>query len=296
MRFSCLQIAVFAAICMAYMGCEVKLERENIPLWLGIQLEPEASCSATSWEANEKIHERFHAVGWVIEVPVFIPAHDSNRIRIPAYQEINRSLANFRNLSVQTCLHFSLQNPFRIQADGLAQAKYIQLIEGYLQKLAYPPEKLMFSGFWIQEKAFQQALRNQFPSWKATLPATTFYLAGRHESLLSDLIDWDENYELAVIHDAPPDEMYKPYFREINQALSKKALAHNKSLFIAQSNLLGDQKLLLYKNQLRFWDESVKLEGLVINSLYCTSSLADSSTRFGLAKDFALLDYIKKGH
>jgi hypothetical protein len=109
---------------------------------------------------------------------------------------------------------------------------------------------------------------------------------------LSQAIDWTGSYELAIINDAPPDEMYKAHFRQVNRALSAKALEYNKTLFIAQTNILGDNKLLLYKNQLRFWDDAVQVEGLIINSLYCQSSLADSTTRFGLARDKELLEYL----
>jgi hypothetical protein len=212
---------------------------------------------------------------------------------MPSHHEIKLTLTRLEPLTVQTCLHFSLQNPFRVRGNQIQFNRYSSQIDSILAILPFSPDKLMFSGFWIQDSAFQQALIQQFPKWKKRHPHSTCYIAGRHESLLADVIDWEGNYELAVIHDAPPDEVFKPYFRKVNGALSEKALKHNRSLFIAQSNLLGEQKLLLFKNQLRFWDEQVIIEGLTINSLYCTSSLADSSTRFGLAKDKHLVEYVK---
>lgn len=293
MRFLFFYLAF--VFCFTLWGCEVKLERESIPLWIGIQLEPDTTCLAQSWQANKQIHATYHPEGWVIEVPIFIPNDDSASIRIPSHEEINLALIRMKTLSVQTCLHFSLQNPFRKKEADISHDTYTRLIDQLLPSLPYSPGKLMFSGFWIQEKAFQEALIEKFPTWKSALPQTSLYIAGRHQSLLSEVIDWEGDYELAVIHDAPPDQVYKPYFRKVNHALSEKAIKHGRHLFVAQSNILGGQKLLLFKNQLRFWDEELELDGLVINSLYCTSSLADSSTRFGLAKDLDLLEYVKSG-
>ena len=74
----------------------------------------------------------------------------------------------------------------------------------------------------------------------------------------------------------------KPHFREVNQELSILLKKHQKPALIVHSNLLGEQQLLLFKNQLRFWDEDIDLMGIVLNSLYCELSLADTSTYFAL--------------
>ena len=284
----------FAVIGVLYFcsGCEVKLEREGIPLWLGIQLETDTSCSADSWLANQQLNEQYQPQGWTLEIPIFLPENDSSPFRIPSTSEILFSFDRLKSLSSQSCLHFSMQNPFRLRTDQITLEGYTSTIDSVLHTLASSPDKIMLSGFWVQDAIFQEKLLTRFPDWKKRHPASRFYLAARHTTLLSQAIDWTGSYELAIINDAPPDEMYKAHFRQVNRALSAKAFEYNKTLFIAQTNILGDNKLLLYKNQLRFWDDAVQVEGLIINSLYCQSSLADSTTRFGLARDKELLEYL----
>lgn len=279
-------------LCFLSTGCEVKLERENIPLWLGIQLETDTSCTEDSWLANQQLQSLYPVKGWTIEVPIFLPENDSSTPRIPETSAILISLNRLASLSSQSCLHFSMQNPYRLLSDQIAIDTYISLIHGILDTLPFSPDKIMFSGFWIQEKELQQTLLSHFPTWQKAHVSSRFYLAGRYNTLISGIVDWNGSHDIAIINDAPPDEIFKAHFRKVNQALGAKALEHNKAIFIAQTNILGDNKLLLYKNQLRFWDEAVQVEGLTINSLYCQSSLADSSTRFGLARARELLGYL----
>ncbi len=283
---------IFAVFLLLLASCEVRLEREAIPLWLGIQLETESSCSAETWQANAEIQELYQAHGWTVEIPIFIPLADSLPIRYPDSLAIVSAFQEMKNISPHIALHFLLQNPFSINEDQIPTSSYLQIVDSILTLLPYSPEKLLFSGYWIQAPGMRTTMLQQFPNWKKQLPTTEIYLAGRPDLLLSESISWDSNYELAVKYDAPPDEQFKPHFRSVNQTLSAKALAHKKKIFIAQTNILGDQKLLLFKNQLRFWEDNVELEGLTINSLYCTTSLADSSTRFGAAKDKDFLEYL----
>jgi hypothetical protein len=85
----------------------------------------------------------------------------------------------------------------------------------------------------------------------------------------------------------------KAYARLMHPKLDSIADRLGKPVFITSANLLGPEKLLQYRNLLRFWPKN-RLKILVFNTIYAFSPLSDSQSQYAWQSDEALIDEIAR--
>jgi hypothetical protein len=103
---------------------------------------------------------------------------------------------------------------------------------------------------------------------------------------------WHLFDEISIIYEIPPEQNYKSIALQIHPQICKLADSLNKPIAIRASNLLEKDKLLQLKNQLRFWKGNTTVIAVHLNTIYDTPSVLDSETRFGIAKDTSLINFI----
>lgn len=98
---------------------------------------------------------------------------------------------------------------------------------------------------------------------------------------------------LAIAATGALDGDHKAYARQWHTQASALARQSGQPVFLAQTNLLGEDRLLQLKNHLRFWPKRVALQGVVLNTLYPTPSVLDSTSQFGLAHDREFIAWLR---
>jgi len=272
------------------MACERKLERENVPIWLSIQLDVRDACEEQAWAKNDSLHQLIKPKGWIVEIPFLFSAEGSQGVLTPDSTAIAEAIFQLQSLNSQLGIHFLLENPHNLVLDAIHADESLAILYQQLTEILPFNGKIFISGLWMQRDIFRKKLLELLPHWQQAFPNVHFVPSGRAPVLFSPSFPWQTSKTIGIIYDSPADEQFKPHFRALNRQLSERAGPNE--LFILQSNLLGTQKSLLYKNQLRFWSAETSLRGIVINSLYCTHSLADSSSRFGMAQDRDLIELL----
>jgi hypothetical protein len=112
----------------------------------------------------------------------------------------------------------------------------------------------------------------------AAMPATAF---------------WDGLSFIGIHASGSPDGHEKRYAQALHARLGALADSLQKPIFLTHTDLLGSNKLAQLQAHLRFWPENVRLRGIVLNTIYPTPSVLDSTSHFGLAQDAALLRWLR---
>jgi hypothetical protein len=280
--------------CCCLLACQPQLERQGVPLVLGIQLDANSACSLTSWQKNSSLRQQFPQASWLVELPIHLPEKQGQPPRMASLGAFQQAMDSLAGWEVPLYLHVLLENPFRWQKDSIPWDNLATKLEPYLLSFwDAAGQEVFFSGIWVEEKRSREKWSKQLQGWQTQGLALRTALAGRPEVLLDSAFSWPSGQVIGIINDAPADLAYKPYFRRRNRALSQKALATGSPLLILQSNLYGNDRLLLFKNQLRFWHEEVELLGITVNSLYCHNALAEPSPRYGLQAEQELKAYLQ---
>lgn len=284
-------------VLMLLLACRPPLERPDVPLWAGLRLEQD--CSDIRFERDLELFDTHGLSGWMIEVP-FTLQEEGVRSGFKYYEAhaLDTLIPHLSARHIPYGLHFVVENPRRIPLAHAHATHCFTDISGMLLRVreqGYPPDFLAFSGAFLDSSFSQGSFRPFLQQLLQAFPqhAPRLILAGTKEELArgQELLPLAD--VLGIVYREPPDLAYKPHFRALNARFSQLLAQLNKPAFIVQSNLVGNQKLLLLKNQLRFWEAGVQLRGLVLNSIYCEFSLADSNSHFGLAREGEIQGFIK---
>ena len=278
--------------------CSAPLERQAVPVYAGISIDSTAACPRSTLAQNRDIQHASHLRGWSVEIPMLIRKEEATNAFV--YYEghsLDTLLSLLAEKDIPYILNFSLQNPFALQPEEISPDRYLTDVTGLLLRTShYPPEVIGFMGSFLDKNLMGDRLSTLVREMKKGLPSFSgqIVFAGVPEVLAAPGFDWDTPDAVGILYLPPGNQVIKPYFRDINQRLSPLFIYHQKPLYILQSNLVGDEKLLVFKNQLRFWEPEVDVQGIVLNSLYCHVSLIDSVTPFSLANDRAFGTYLQE--
>lgn len=279
--------------CWVLAACTPQLEREGVPLLAGINLDP--GCGTGAMEHNWETYQTYDLSGWMIEIPFRVSPDPKNPVfTYYATHTLDTLLPQLQAHSSPYSLAFSLEKPPGMPMPQVRMETYLTDISGILLRtVSYPPRQLVFMGAFIDEASRLEKVRDFLIQLKTGFPAFQgeIVFAGYPDQLTTDF-DWETPDVIGIRHQAPAHQNYREYFRTQHQQISEQLLAHHKPALIVQSNLLGEDKLLLLKNQLRFWHDSVAIQGIVLNTLYCRMSLTDSSSYYSLTKEADVLEFL----
>ncbi|MEM6262002.1 MAG: hypothetical protein AAGI38_05805 [Bacteroidota bacterium] len=281
-------------ILISGQGCQPKLEQTGIPIWGGMALE--ANCSSNTYLDNFQEIEAWNFSGAWIEIEQVVRQHPESQV--PYYEKsiLDTLVATLEKKQLPYGLVFNLNN---LENWPMTSLRLNPLLSDWSTQLlrtnGYPPRYVGFSGAWLDTSLQQQVLPGLITQLKAALPVSSpqVFLAGTPTQWLEGDIRTDLADILGINFMVPPTNELKTYFINTNGALAKLATQYEKPVFLTQSNLLGDQQLLLFKNQLRFWPDSALPIGLVINTLYCELPVVDRTSPFALGKNTTFLSYLR---
>ncbi len=293
----------FSAIICLIIGfstllrCSEPLERQHVPVFAGISIDSTAACPMATLTENRSIQVEAKLDGWSVEIPMLIRTDDlSNSFVYYEGHTLDTLIHLLQEQNIPYFLNFFLQNPFSYKPEEISTDKYLTDVSGLLLRASdYPPEVIGFMGSFLDQNLMGDKLQVLVAELRKALPLFSGQIvyAGVPEVLERAEFDWNTPDAIGVVYLPPEPDEIKPHFREINQHLSTLLQRHQKPVYILQSNLVGDEKLIVFKNQLRFWNDAVDLQGIVLNSLYCHISLSDSTSPFSLKGDQAFGTYLK---
>jgi hypothetical protein len=247
---------------------------------------------------NTQVNDAFGLSGWMVEIPQHV--YGLNEPTPPAFRyydplTIDSLVKTTGDAGIPYGLAFRLQNSRNFPDEKIDFHLMLTDVSGILLRTEpYPPQYIVFLGLWTENtegqsllSGFVESVRTDFPAFKGQI------IFGLQAHRIPEHFDWCTPDLIGIVYHSPPNLDFKSHFRRINQVLGKKLAEEGKPAFILQSNLLGDDKVLLFKNQIRFWPHHARVEGIVLNTLYCDLSLKDTATRFALGNDPGFQSYLK---
>ncbi len=157
----------------------------------------------------------------------------------------------------------------------------------------YPPSVVIVGNQWQAWEPFEQQWNEFFTALKQQYPALRWSYcakAGRWKHF-----QWHQHLDYFMIpYQYPPlQASYGAMAHRINPLLERQLQPFNKPLLL-QMNLLGSHKREQLENALRFWNNTTKIQGVLIHTIYPLLPFQDSTTYFGLAKSPSVLAFIKE--
>lgn len=286
-----LPLKVLFSLCFTGLiaACTPPLERPAVPLLAGIRI-PDG-CSDAVMEENIRAYQDWGFEGWVIGISLDPGGHFLTDIDSIFPVELRNHLPQ-----QPYSLALELEAPLAAHSANKPTSESLAALLPLFEQIELsPPQRLIFMGEFVHSAAARAAvgaflpeLKRHFPSFQGDI---VFAAA---PAWLDESFDWKTPDLIGIRHQAPPDLDYRPWFRETHQRLSRLLIDHQKPALIVESNLIGEEALLLFRNELRFWNDSVDLRGIVINTLYCRMALTDTSSYFGLGRDVKLQRYLQE--
>jgi hypothetical protein len=122
--------------------------------------------------------------------------------------------------------------------------------------------------------------------------APKYYASHPDEALRLPI--WPAFDGIAISYRPPSDSNWKRACRVWHTQLSHLADSLQKPILQSHANLIGDDKVVQFKNRLRFWAPNVVLKGLVLNSIYSVSVFSDQRVDyFSFVQDEAMLETLR---
>lgn len=260
-----------------------------VPVMLSMRLSPE--CSIREISRNIDVYRKYPLQNFVIEVPLrTLPEQE---FRYYETSILDTLIFLLRSYDIPYSLAFLLQEEKRLAVEQVEEDIPLMDMSGYLLRTEpYPPRQLIIMENMLQIptlRDFVAELRRDF-----TVFSGDIVFAASPEYLKSVRFDWETPDVVGVIYAPPLDQSYPEYFREVNQWVSLRAEKSNKPVLICQANIVGEQKLELFKTELRFWSKDIYLKGIIINALDCMVPLLDTGSFSSLADDEAFLQFLMR--
>ena len=282
-------------LCVGLLGgCSTPPERQDVPVLAGITLNEE--CQLEQLVSGLELFDEFGLEGWLLEFPMYMhPIDEASDFRYYEKHTLDTIIHVFKSRSYPYSLAFNLENPKNYPTARINLTNYLLDISAVLLRTqAYPPSQLVFMGEFLNSdimedklSSFIENIRSELSGFKGQIVYAMFPYQ------FDELNDWTTPDRIGVRYHESPEEDLRKYYFKINRAMSKHLSKHEKEVFIAQSNLMGEDKLEIFKNQLRFWENEVELSGIVLNSLNCKMALTDTGAFFALGEDDAFKDFLR---
>lgn len=270
---------ILSLLALLAWGCSRTLERPGVPIWAGVRLGPELDTLALA--AHLDTLRAWGFAGVVLEGTVKATT-DSLAIAPGQLAALRAGQRAATRVGLPVGFALSAPHPDSMAGWGpkAARAYGVALTELLNADRARSP-KLAVAGLNFGDAAATLDLPSEQPTLllNAQLPGA---LAPNPTS----------DY-LTVAAYGALDGDHKAYARQWHTQASALARQSGQPVFLAQTNLLGENRLLQLKNHLRFWPRDVELKGLVLNTIYPTPSVLDSSSQFGLAHERELIAWLR---
>jgi hypothetical protein len=289
-----LVVACCALANLLLTGCTPKLERQQVPVWVGLSVAEAVPAAAQQHDLELLRQEGFARV--LIHVPVVSGARGNPQLRAATVANYRQLLAALHDTTWQVGIQLLAEHPDSLfsqpVADTAAWFAGLRTIGDTLLAMRGATSiQFVIAGtdFYPLERNANQ-WRTLADALRARHHIRVGYAAGLQR--VHAIGFWPHLDFMAVQYTHVPDGRFKPYARQWNQKLGALAMAVQKPIFISGANLIGNDKELKFKNALRFYPDSAQLIGICLNTLYPTSALHDSLSYLGLASETDFQDWL----
>ena len=280
-------------ICGLLYSCSQTLERQNIPLVGGIKID--STCHIAKIANELDLGHQFGIEEWMFEIGFVMDSMRTKSNDIHAsLNQIDTLTQILKEHSTLYSIAFNLENPRDYPKETVNIEHYLKRTSAFLAHMKnFPPNRIVLMGELINPAWTKGRINGFIEELRANSLENTSIVCAVFPYQLDDLEAINSADWFGIRYHEPPEEELRPFFLKTNRNLSKWLLQHGKKTMIVQTNLIGERKQELFMNQLRFWDEGIELKGVVLNSLYCTFSIRDTSSYFALGKEEHFLQYLR---
>lgn len=276
-------------------GCRpTDLERPGVPISWGMRFESDADVA----ELNPNMAKLRSLVmrRMLVELPVVA---DSQGLPTIPPLSLDRLRGYSNRYKVRLFLAFTTTNPKKLFPLDTVEdpnrwfAALETAVDSVLRDFGqHPPERVIIGSNWTYAEQYGAHWKQMLDKLRGVHPYLFSYGASLQRL---PMLDWlNACDEICIDYRPGPDENPKPYAREYNQMASAIADSLDLPVFIFRTNLIGNNKTLQLKNQLRFWSEGVNVRGLCINTLYAPIAARDSTTYYGVAQEDELFEFLRR--
>lgn len=292
-KHSFLKFFIFLTVLFFY-SCERKLERENVEIAWGIRLD---DYSKENYSQIQKDISQFDAKTLWIEIPVS-QAKNSDSIFVPIIDSIFlirlQNAINFFPKSLTLNLSFVQKEGinFHIGNAEIWLQNYSVLLEKTIKNFGQKSDWISLATDFAQTENLHFQWKKIFSSIKKSTKAKIFYTARLTQ--ISKLELWENSDAIGVSYEYVHNEKWKPFARKWNKKASEIAVNYKIPILISQANIISEDKVLQFKNELRFWDKDLKLVQICFNNISQKTVLSEEITPFSLKEEKEFYEFLKK--
>lgn len=273
------------------------IEQQQVPMWLGLRLNRTVDLATFSQDLAAL--QQYKAQGLSIELLVEPDSTGLPRLSPMSLQEWARVQPLLLRQPVPLTLVFTHDQfqPLLARWDHRSRqpwfAQYRQQLLGFLHTLPKPlqPYRVVVANRFDRIAHYRQEWDTLLLALRPHTKALLTYAAHLPEA--DRFHSWQHCDEVAVNYSDVDVDNQKALAQDRNPQLARLAQRYGKPIFIANANLIGDQKLLKLKNRLRFYGET-PLSGLTLNNLFPQTVLTDTNAHFlGLQHQPEVLAFLK---
>ncbi|WNJ18953.1 hypothetical protein [Pontibacter sp. G13] len=266
----------FIQACL-FFGCDLPGERKGVPVWGAVTLR--RTCA--TWEEQSKIHQDAfpNLAGTMLEVGVYPGSpHPIPGFRYHAPHKLDTLIRHLKTdqLPYLIAFHWPEASFPRIKKDHIQQT-LAEISSLLIRCRHYPPDKLIFSGRWINTPLatpilaeFLQETENAFPALQGQI-----VLAAPPKDI-TDNFPWELGDHVGILYPNRVDTLQENWFRSANQQIGKQLVKHRKSAMVFNPKLPPNSMGRIFKRGLSFWDRKVAISGIVLNEFYCPYSESEA--------------------
>ncbi|MBX3101560.1 MAG: hypothetical protein KF690_03535 [Bacteroidetes bacterium] len=259
------------------------IERQEVPVWLGLRLN--RNSSPDTFRKDLAAIQALGGRGLAIELLVEPDSTGLPRLSPQSLQEWEVLVPILREKPLPLTLVFTHDqfHPLFQQWDHSRRVPWfrqfgqvlIRFLEQIPQELA--PERVVAGNRFDRIAHYRVEWDSLFLRLRPHTRARLTYAA--HLPEIERFHSWNHCDEIGVNYPDSDADNQKMLAQERNPQLAALAQRYGKPIFIANANLIGDQKLLKLKNRLRFYGDA-QLSGLVLNNIFPQTVLTDTSSYF----------------
>ena len=284
---------------MLFASCQ-SLERQNVPLSFGFRLEIQPNPLQIK-TCVEEMKKDFSAKTLTLELMVVgDSATGLPKISRTSLVEFSRLILGLQSydFSFSILLHHSNFRPLFLENNKIDTLQWFaeyerEIIEELLPRLkGVKVNRLGLGTYYEPLESATESWKKLFANVRKKTGIPLLYVSAVEQA--EKIRFWQGCDEIGIFYQTSIEQNDKVYAQKWNAKLSALALREKKPLFIAQANLIGENKLIQLQNRLRFWDDDVSINGLVINNIFPCPAPCDSNAYFGLQKEEEVKDFIRK--
>lgn len=278
-------------------ACTAPLERQQVPIYTLMRVDD--ATPGLAMDANVQAMEAWGITRLIIDIPLELNYSDSTpMLGTPVMQSLDTVLSSCVRLGIDTIgisfttlSHNRLFPEGQISDSGVWLSAFCRLADSVKSRLGkVHVSRVLIGSDWIAaEDAGLVPLLLDSLRIRWQVPVS--YQIDLRRVSETDIWKTSDEVALNAFFSPNPDSIRRDA-RIWNRKAGDTIAGSGKPVFIAQSNLLDIEKLLCFKNHLRFWPKEVIMNGIVLNSMYNRVPMADSTTYFGIAGDEELKQWI----